>query len=308
MAPQRAADQAADVFADVVAEHVRRIQQRVPAAVTDEPDAVHRLRAAVRRLRTVLSVYRPVFDRAEATALREHLARFGDVLGTARDLEVRRADVESVGRDARVSLDARAHLVSALDTRHAEAHRRLVDWCQGPEWDELSGELVRWVATPPRGKAAGKPARKVARKRLRKAVAKALRAADDVDLTATADVDVDVAPGGVEDEEMARAHRLRKAGRRLTHAARAVTSNPTKVLGSSTRALGEIGKRIQSTLGDHRDMLLLARYADEVGDTVASRGGDRSGYDRLAHAARRRGREALDEAASAVAALREATD
>jgi CHAD domain-containing protein len=323
MAPARASDPAGEVFADVVADHVRRIQQRVPAAITDSPDGVHRLRAAVRRLRTVLAVYRPVFDRAEADALRDRLAVLGDVLGDARDLEVRREDVESLGASARVALDARERLVAELDTLHAEAHRRFLDWSDGPDWEELTAELVRWTADPPLGTAAEKSARKVAHKRLRKAVAKALRAAEDVDLDrldatgsrpaspadeAAGDGAGKAADDGTVDldDALAAAHRLRKAGRRLTHAARAVTRKPTKVLGASARNLAGVGKQLQSSLGDHRDALLLVRWVNEVADVVEREGGDRAPYDRLAGAAARRASAAVEDARAAVESLRAA--
>src|SRR5918998_3119829 len=80
---------AAELFAEVVADHVRRIEQRTPAAVADEPDGVHALRTGVRRLRNVLAVYRKVFDSDAVAGLRDRLADFGAVLGEARDLEVR---------------------------------------------------------------------------------------------------------------------------------------------------------------------------------------------------------------------------
>jgi CHAD domain-containing protein len=209
-----------------------------------------------------------------------------------------------------VSLDARARLVAALDTEHAEAHARVVEWFGGPAWADLTADLVRWVSGPPLGDAAGKRARQVARKRLRKATAKALRAADDVDLTALADLGP-TAVGGEgsgpgDDDLMVRAHRLRKAGRRVAHAAKAVTHQPTHVLGSSARELGRAGKQVQSTLGDHRDAVLLARHVRRAGDAVEHDAGDRAPCDRLAGAADRRARDALDRAAAAITRLRDA--
>jgi CHAD domain-containing protein len=307
MAPSRADDLAGDVFADVLAEHVRRIQQRVPPALADEPDAVHRLRTAVRRLRTTLAVYRSVFDRQAGDDLRERLAELGHVLGPARDLEVRRDDVESTGRASRTPLAARERLVVELTEAHAAAHRDLLEWCAGERMRALNAELVRWVAAPPWAEAAEKPARKVARKRLRKAVRRALGAADDVDLGVLADRTEELARDTrpTADDLLDAAHRLRKAGRRLTHAARDVTRKPTKVLGSHARELDVAGKAVQSSLGDHRDALLLARRARFVADAVETEGGDRRPYDRLAHAAERRAHAALDDAARAVAGLRD---
>ncbi|GAA1973053.1 hypothetical protein GCM10009718_06200 [Isoptericola halotolerans] len=291
---------AGELFAAVVAEHVRRTEQRVPAALSDEPDGVHRLRTAVRRLRTVLTVYRPVFGKREADALRDRLTVLGDLLGEVRDLEVRIADVDAVGAGARVSVEARRHLVDDLTRRHDAAHRRLVEWLNGPEMADLTAALVRWVADPPRGPKADDPARKVARRRLDKAVAKALRTAEDVDLER-----LSTASGDELEDLSAAAHRLRKAGRRVSHAARAVTRKPTRALGGTARELGAAGQRVQSTLGDHRDAFQLAAHVTAVADAVADDGGDRGPYDRLARAAARRGAEHLDTAREAVERLRE---
>ena len=290
---------AGEVLAVVVADHVRRIEQRVPPAVSDEDDAVHRLRTAVRRLRTVLAVYRPVFDRDEVEALRGRLAEFGDVLGEVRDLEVRRADVAAVGSAARVPLEARDRLVAELDHQHDEAHRRLVEWCNQQEFADLTAELTRWVSSPPPGPKAHKSARKQVRRRLDKATRKVLKSAEAVDLEQLAR-----STGDELDEHLPEAHRLRKAGRRLSQSTRAVTRKPAKVLGGSRREVGALGKALQSSLGDHRDAILLARYAAEVGASVASDGGDRAAYDRLARAATRRGQAHVAEAVAAVEALR----
>ncbi|PFG42433.1 CHAD domain-containing protein [Isoptericola jiangsuensis] len=308
MAASRQDDLVGDVFPDVLAEHVRRIQQQVPGAVTDEPDGVHRLRTSVRKLRTVLAVYKPVFDHAAAVELRGRLATLGEVLGEVRDLEVRREDVEQVGRRSRVPLEARERLVADLDAQHAVAHRALVEWCAGDEMRRLTADLVRGVADPPLTDAADSRARKVARRRLRKAGRRAARAATDVDLAQLAAATGDlVDPTSTDGAELlAAAHRLRKAGRRLAHAVAAVTDTPTRVLGSSADHLGAAGKQVQSTLGDHRDAVLLARWVGEVAAVVEAEGGDRSPYDRLARAAQRRAETAAAEAASAVDQLLEA--
>ncbi|WP_344400196.1 CHAD domain-containing protein, partial [Promicromonospora sukumoe] len=68
---------------------MRRVHDGVPAALADEPDAVHRLRTSVRRLRNVLAAFKRYLDRDAAAELRSRLKELGDVLGKARDLEVR---------------------------------------------------------------------------------------------------------------------------------------------------------------------------------------------------------------------------
>jgi hypothetical protein len=55
---------------------------------TDHPDAVHQVRVAARRLRSILASFRTVLDRAATEHLRTELAWLGGELGQARDDEV----------------------------------------------------------------------------------------------------------------------------------------------------------------------------------------------------------------------------
>ena len=55
---------------------------------TDDADAVHDMRVAVRRLRAVLRTARPMLERAWSDSLRHELDLFGQLLGAVRDLDV----------------------------------------------------------------------------------------------------------------------------------------------------------------------------------------------------------------------------
>jgi len=57
-------------------------------ARSDNPDAVHAMRVATRRLRSTLATYRPLVDRERTDPLREELKWLGQVLGGSRDAEV----------------------------------------------------------------------------------------------------------------------------------------------------------------------------------------------------------------------------
>src|SRR4029453_13227054 len=66
-----------------------RLEELEPAALDDEPDAVHQLRTHVRRLRSVLAAFAPLFDAAAGRSVRRPSGELGRALGTVRDLEVR---------------------------------------------------------------------------------------------------------------------------------------------------------------------------------------------------------------------------
>ena len=71
----------------------------------DDPEDLHQLRVATRRLRAFLRAARPLVEPEWAESLREELGWLGGHLGPARDLDVMldrlRAEVAALGGDAR---------------------------------------------------------------------------------------------------------------------------------------------------------------------------------------------------------------
>lgn len=75
---------------DYLAGQIARLQSYDPKARLAEPDAVHKMRVASRRIRSALRGYRAVLDRTRTDDLRDELKWLGEVLGEVRDLEVLR--------------------------------------------------------------------------------------------------------------------------------------------------------------------------------------------------------------------------
>ncbi|MEQ6902327.1 CHAD domain-containing protein [Nocardioides sp. YIM 152588] len=245
-----------EMVSAVIADLTGRIDQRLPAAVADEPDGVHRLRTSVRRLRTVLSEFDGQLRRRPTKELRHQLGDLGAVLGVARDLEVRADLCDAVLE--RVDLARlRPDLVAPLRAEHDGAHRTFAAWCDGVAARALMGTLGDWGAAPPL-KRADRSAVKVARRLV----------------LARADRTLALVPAALPSEALAATppealHELRKQARRLRHVAEAVTKPPAEVLGEDVAVLGAAGSAIQSTLGDHRDALLLAEYVEGVAPAAA---------------------------------------
>ncbi|WP_164545270.1 CHAD domain-containing protein [Antribacter gilvus] len=228
-----------------VGELVRRIDDGVPAAIADEPEAVHRLRTSVRRLRNVLAAFRRYLDRDATAGLRAELKVWGDALGRARDLEVRAAQLAEAADAVGLDEEDRSALVDELHAAHERAHAQAVRWTRSRRGRELRKALAAWADAPPLADRAGRPAKKAARRAVRRQADRTLEAAGRLD--------------GPE-----AAHALRKAARRLRHTCDAVRS--AGLLGGRTKALGRAGHRIQSLLGDHRDALLLAEHVRSQAD------------------------------------------
>ncbi|WP_136707266.1 CHAD domain-containing protein [Agromyces sp. H66] len=269
-----------------------RLDALEPAAIADEPDAIHQLRTHVRRLRSVLAAYAPLFDASVAEGIRRRYREFGRELGTVRDIEVRVQVAERAleeageGEDAdgtRDALDAdharareravvRARLVAAELETHRLAHARFVERQRMPRATARRLVLAEFLDAPPLTPLAAGPAHEVLGDLLahegRRTVARAER------LTASADPD--------------ELHAVRKAGRRLRYAAEAVTTEPVVLFGARAEALAEAGERLHDVLGDHRDELLFAEHARRAAAHAAHQGEPAGLLEHLAAAADRR--------------------
>ncbi|GHH79342.1 CHAD domain-containing protein [Promicromonospora soli] len=256
---------------------VRTIQDRVPAALADEPDAVHQLRTEIRRLRNVLAAFRKHLDKDATAELRSRLKEWGDVLGRARDLEVRTQQAAAAADTAGLDEKARSDLVDPLRTAHAQAHAEAVRWTRSDRCGDLARLMYEWAAEPRLGERASRPAKKAARRAVRRQTDRTLDAAGRLDEPETA-------------------HELRKAARRLRHTSDAITRDPVGLLGPRTKDLGAAGHRIQSVLGDHRDALLLAEHVRDQADGSAT-------YDGVVYVCEERALTALADLPAALAEL-----
>ena len=212
-----------------------RMSQLEPAVLADEPDAVHQLRTNVRRLRSLLAAYGPLFDAAVATALRRRYRTFGRELGVVRDLEVRvqvaeralaEAAEEGVLADAEERDEVQARLI---DTERDVARPRA---CAS----RGTGALAACRSAP--GRAAGVPRRSAAhgaRRRARGAGARGAARAGG----ATRGASQRAARRSSRHRDAAR---VRKAGRRLRYAAEAVSTEPVELFDGRAARAG-VGRR-----------------------------------------------------------------
>jgi CHAD domain-containing protein len=114
----------------------------------DDPEDLHQLRVATRRLRAFLRAARPLVDGDWATSLRAEVGWLGGHLGPARDLDVMldrlRAEVTALDGDA----DAASGLLDALEVERAAAYRDVVDTLGGDRYFALLDRLEAAAAPP----------------------------------------------------------------------------------------------------------------------------------------------------------------
>lgn len=257
-----------------------------PQARADAPDAIHRMRTTVRRLRSVLAVYGRLFDTAAVSELRFELKHLGIELGRARDVEVRAARMaaELAGVAPHPTDDAEIRLFGGARRVYAEELARVRGYLLSTRYYRLLDNLEAFVAWPPLTDKADRPAPAEIRRDLTKAVAAVSRAT-----AAVPDADAPEAA----------LHEVRKATRRLRYAAEAVAladAVTPDVPGSSKkkakkaaarraeaearlarhrrryRAIARTAKPLVKRLGDRHDTLLFIEEVEQAAQAAHEHG------------------------------------
>lgn len=218
------------------------LAEQLVAIETDGEDAVHQARIRVRRLRSILRVYRSAFETDAALGMRTRLKTLGDRLGTVRDLEVKAATLEDLLEvdDPPEVVDAVTAAAAETRAEHEAALASLLRYLHGATERALLADLQMFAAEPPLSRKGRQHPGRVTTRSLAKAVAKVHRLRGD---------------------SLEERHATRKAARKVRYAADAVADD----LGREAVRLSSAAKAVQDALGDNRDDLLLAHELREVG-------------------------------------------
>jgi CHAD domain-containing protein len=115
-----------------------------------DPEDLHKMRVAVRRLRAILRASRPLFDAKWVKGLRSELDWLGTALGVARDLDVLRGYLGSeLASLERAEQKAGQRLLRRLDADRARARGALREVLAGPRYAKLLARLKASFAAPP---------------------------------------------------------------------------------------------------------------------------------------------------------------
>jgi CHAD domain-containing protein len=214
-----------------------------PAVRRDEPDSVHRMRVATRRMRSAFRTYHKVLDRGATDPIGAELKWLAAELGADRDHEVlTERIVAAVGELPRtlVAGPIRNRLRTWSNARRSGSRRRLIAVLDGRRHLTLLDALDALVADPPwLPKASGDPAR---------VIGKAVRK-DFARLTARVEQAMELPPG--HDRDLA-LHEARKKAKRTRYAA----ESAEPVLGDPAAALVKSAKSVQKLLGEHQDSVM----------------------------------------------------
>ncbi len=239
-----------------------------PMARVDAEDAVHKMRVAVRRLRSALATYRRLLDPDVTEPIRSELLWLGGVLGPIRDAEVIRAHLRAAVADQPPALvigPVRRRIDTTLNRDHGQAHTKGMVELTSARYIALLDSLDH-ITDAVSGKRSRRPARKVLPTEVRRAHRRMRRLVDEA-----------VAGGGPTDEQL---HELRKAVKRVRYAAESVT----EVFGADASELATRMEAAQELLGAHQDTVVIRTVVLRLAAEAADAGEPSFTYGRL-HAA-----------------------
>jgi CHAD domain-containing protein len=223
-----------------------------PAVRRDEADAVHQMRVAARRLRAALQAFPAVLPRPATQHLRDELKWLGQVLGTARDIEVLKGDFSSAldATPAELVLGpVKPRLAAHFAPRETAARQAALDALDSPRYVALLDQLHSLLTAQPQGKAAAAPAAQALPHAVGQAYLRTKRGMRRAGQQP---------PGPSRDLML---HEARKAAKRARYAAEVARPIAGKPAGRFAARM----KAVQSVLGDHHDAITAQAAAREIG-------------------------------------------
>jgi len=224
----------------------------------DEPEAVHDMRVATRRLRSTLKTFKQVLAGLasgpdagpDPQALRAELKWLADVLGEARDTEVLEAELK--GRLGELPAElllgpVQARVTSHFAPRAASARESVLEALASARYVNLLDALTALVSMPSAGTGDQKAA-----KALPAAVRRAYRR-----LKRRAGRAAAAAPGPGQDTAL---HETRKAAKEVRYAAECAAP----ALGKDAAKLAKQAKKLQSVLGDQHDAVVARALTRDI--------------------------------------------
>jgi inorganic triphosphatase YgiF len=115
-----------------------------PAVLAGDPEGVHQMRIAARRMRAIISNLKKRLPAAERRWVSGELDKLDDALGPARNLDVVAESLLPPARRALPHEPALDELTSAIERARQAAHARVGELIRSPAFTESALRLLRW--------------------------------------------------------------------------------------------------------------------------------------------------------------------
>jgi CHAD domain-containing protein len=272
---------AGDVVLAAVRAQVAALQDADVMVRTDQPDALHKLRVACRRLRSIFAAFRPVLDRAATEPLRAELRWVGAELSHARDDEVALAHLrELVAAEPHelVLGPVAARLQQTAIGAAAAGRKRTLATLTDPRYLRLLDALHALLADPPLADRADRPAPKEMRRAVRRTIRR-LRGR------------IWAARHATGDERPAALHDVRKAAKRVRYTAEVAIATE----GRRAKDLVTAMEQVQDVLGEAQDTAVTREHCRRLGLAAEAAGEVTWTYGRLHGLEQRRAERAEEQ-------------
>jgi triphosphatase len=206
----------------------------------EDPEELHDMRVATRRLRAALKLYSEVLPK-RAERYERDLRWVAGALGEVRDLDVH---LQGLSQESSRNGEVLEQVVSLLGERRVEARRRMLKALDSNRYERLiasfSGTLRRGRSPIPSA-----PILEVAPELLKDRYKKVRKVANKLR----------------EDSPPEHFHDLRKKGKRLRYAMEPLQ----EIYGKPAKKMVKLLKKTQDDLGDHQDLIVAAGLMEELG-------------------------------------------
>ena len=242
-------DSAALAVRGIIAKYAKAFALQDQRVRADEPDSVHQMRVAARKLRSALKAFKPLFDEEWATALRTELGWAAGELGAARDTEVIAERLERHSHDLNTADAERVRKVIGpyLESRASEAREHALAFLDTPRHDALLDSLVQATNNPRLTTLTDQPAREVMPELVNSSFRKLERQVHELRMDGPAEV----------------WHKARITAKRVRYSADALKT----VFNGPAQRLDYAMSEITDILGDHQDACIAQDVLKELAAT-----------------------------------------
>ncbi|WGZ81247.1 CYTH and CHAD domain-containing protein [Arthrobacter sp. EM1] len=266
--PVRRKGPATAVLVAYVHAQVQAISELDPRVRRDAPDAVHQMRVATRRMRSVLGTYRRLLEPEQVNTLRAELKWLAGCLGEARDAEVMRERLEDLVACEPAELvigPVSRRMREALGADYGAARAAVLQVLEDKRYFRLLDSLDDFLAAVPVAVPDPRPAHATVAALVRKDWKRLRRNVRIAEAT----------PDGPDHD--AALHEARKSAKRLRYAA----ESGIPVIGKRAARLAGAAHGLQKILGEHQDSVVTRALLRRLGAQAHLAGENAFTYGRL---------------------------
>jgi triphosphatase len=228
------------------------LQHEAGARLGEDPEDVHDMRVATRRLRAALTLFEAVLP-ARSRWLRKELGWIAGYLGVVRDLDVQLEQVRGWAAGEAANAEALGQLVRIIERRRREARRKLIRALDSLRFQRLVRGGAQMLLKGPlqRNPGARAPVLAVAPELIGNLFRKVRKVGDGLDSSSDAEL----------------LHRLRIRCKRLRYALEFVGP----IYGKAIRSYIKRVVAVQEVLGDHQDAHVAVAHLRSLVETEGAR-------------------------------------